>query len=132
MIVEDFDGTSTIDCDDELLARLRSVRRGSFGAFILSHAADGASLWVHLNGHVAYIHYFPPGARSHAGFQPLDGPFTSTSPDEEIRFVQVDGSEADGFSMAPEFLVPANVAYAVVREFLWNSALPDSIVWQEL
>ena len=42
MRVEDFDGTCHIDRDDELVARLRSVRRGSFGAFILSHAADGA------------------------------------------------------------------------------------------
>jgi hypothetical protein len=58
---------------------------------------------------------------------------TDSSPDEEVRFLlQVDGSEADGFSMAPEFLVPADVAYAVAREFLRDPALPASIVWQEL
>ena len=49
MEVLDFDGACRVERDDELLARLRSVRRGADGAFILDHGG-GESLWVHITG----------------------------------------------------------------------------------
>ena len=48
----DFDGSCRVDRDDELLARLRSVRRRADGAFILHHGG-AESLWVHVNGETA-------------------------------------------------------------------------------
>jgi hypothetical protein len=41
MEVHDFDGACRVERDDELLARLRSVRRGADGSFILDHGAGG-------------------------------------------------------------------------------------------
>ena len=43
MEVLDFDGACRVERDDELLARLRSVRRGADGAFILDHGGVGRS-----------------------------------------------------------------------------------------
>jgi hypothetical protein len=58
MEVHDFDGSCRVDRDDELLARLRSVLRGTDGAFILDHGGAG-SLWVHINGNAAFLWFCP-------------------------------------------------------------------------
>ncbi len=130
MVVEDFDGTFSTDCEAELDARLRSVRRGEFGAFILTHNRKGASLWIHLNGDVAYLHYFPDGEGKHPGYQVAA--LSSAEHDEPVRLLQVYGGKADGFAMPPELLVPAEVAYQAAREFLRSPSLPLSIRWHEL
>jgi hypothetical protein len=50
---------------DELLARLRSVRRGDDGAFILDHG-QGGSLWVHISD-VAFLWFCPDRDGKHPG-----------------------------------------------------------------
>jgi integrase len=52
--VHGFDVACRVEHDDKLLARLRLVRRGDEGAFILDHE-EGGSLWVHVNGDVAFL-----------------------------------------------------------------------------
>lgn len=52
MNVLDFDGTCEVESDQGLLDRLRPVRRGARGAFILDHGWD-ESLWLHINGDAA-------------------------------------------------------------------------------
>jgi hypothetical protein len=64
--VLDFDGAFRVERDDELLARLRSVRRGADGAFILDHGGDG-SLWVHINGTLRSSGSAPTGTAATRG-----------------------------------------------------------------
>jgi len=65
--VLDFDGACRVERDDELLARLQSVRRGADGAFILDRGGGG-SLWVHINGDVAFLWFCPDRNGRHPGF----------------------------------------------------------------
>ena len=89
MKVLDFDGTCRVERDDELLARLRSVRRGADGAFILDHGR-GESLWVHINGNAAFLCFFPDRNGGHPGFVP-DGMWPGDRRD--VRFLLVGGDE---------------------------------------
>src|SRR5262245_41344576 len=45
--VTDFDASCVVERDDDLLTRLRTVRRGADGAFVLDHGGP-ESLWVHI------------------------------------------------------------------------------------
>src|SRR5216117_1797895 len=87
----DFDGYCQVERDDELLARLRSVRRDPDGAFILSHGGD-ESLWVHVQGSAAFVCFFPDRDGKHPGFV-TDGMW----PDEQrdVQFLLVNGTQAD-------------------------------------
>src|SRR5262245_1446414 len=87
--VLDFDGACRVERDDELLARLRSVRRGADGAFILDHGGGG-SLWVHINGDVAFLWFCPDRNGSHPGFV-SDGMWSTDRRD--VRFLFVGGGE---------------------------------------
>src|SRR5262245_66651771 len=87
--VLDFDGSNLAERDDELLARLRSVRRGPDGAFVLSHGGD-ESLWVHINGEAAFLCFFPDRNGGHPGFVP-DGMWSGEQ--REVRFLLVSGDE---------------------------------------
>src|SRR5262245_14281004 len=92
MYVHDLDGWAQIDRPEDLLSRLRSVRKGPYGAFILSHDDIGPSLWIHINGNVAYLHFFLESqSTSHPGFQAW-GMFPEGCEDR-VRFVQIDGGE---------------------------------------
>jgi len=67
-VVLDFDGGCRVERDDELLARLRSVLRGTDGSFILDHGGGG-SLWVRMNGEdAAFLLFCPDTDGSHPGF----------------------------------------------------------------
>jgi hypothetical protein len=46
MTLVDFDGTTIVHSEEELLSRLRQRRKGPYGAFILSHDEDGRSLSI--------------------------------------------------------------------------------------
>ena len=128
MYVEDFQGRTRMERLDDLLSRLGSVRKGAYGAFVLSHDEAGPSLWIHINRDVAYVHYFPEDGG--AGLQP-----TGMSPAgcaDEVHFVQTDGGEADSFTMLGEALVEVDAAYAAAGEFLHDPGPPRSITWTAL
>lgn len=133
MEVHDFEGCVGVDSHEDLLHRLRSVRKGRHGAFILSHDSGGEdqpSLWIHINEGVAYLHYLPDGAGLHPGFQPRG--MMPGGGEEAVRFLIVTGTEADAITMPRETLVPVEVAYRAAEEFLHEPALPPSVSWFEL
>ena len=51
-------GRISTDREDVLEHRLRSVRKGDYGVAVLSHNGQ-ASLWIHINKDVAYLHFLP-------------------------------------------------------------------------
>ncbi len=130
MNVWDFDGTVQVDHEADLLNRLRSARQGSFGAFVLSHDDAGPALWGHINGDVAYLHFFPDQSGGHPGFQPVMK--SPPSCGDRVRFLQIDGSEADSFDMPRGTLIDLETAYKAAGEFLRNPSLPTSVNWIEL
>jgi hypothetical protein len=126
--VLDFDGECQIGNDDELLARLRSVRRGADGAFILDHGRD-ESLWVHLNEDAAFLWFCPDKDGRHPGFVP-DGMWSGDHRD--VRFLLVGGSEGDAIRPPWWQLLPVEAAYQAAIEFLHSPSLPLSVTWFEL
>ena len=129
MQIDDFDGNAiTVNTETELLARLRYVRRGRYGAFFLYHAARFPALSVQINGEIAYLHYFP--VETHPGYQPRD--LTPDGCPAEVHFLQPDGSEAESFDMPDYAIVAADAAYVAAIEFFNSRALPPSISWLEL
>jgi Immunity protein Imm1 len=126
--VLDFDGSCLVERDDELLARLRSVRRGPDGAFVLSHGG-AESLWVHINGEAAFLCFFPDRDGGHPGFVP-DGMWSGGQ--REVRFLLVRGDEASAIRVPWGRLVPVDVAYRAAVEFLHSPTLPASVRWFEL
>jgi hypothetical protein len=126
--VLDFDGSCQVERDDELLARLRSVRRGRDGAFILSHDGD-ESLWVHINREAAFLCFFPDRNGGHPGFVP-DGMWSGEQRD--LRFLLVGGDDGSAIWVAWWQLVPVDVAYRAAVEFLHSPSLPPSVTWFEL
>ncbi|MDB5323906.1 MAG: hypothetical protein JWN40_5537 [Phycisphaerales bacterium] len=128
MHIDDFDGRTRVEDPVKLVAHLSVVRKGPYGAFILAHSDDGASLWVHINGDVAYVHFFP--AAGHPGFQPAG--MTSPDCDEDVHFIQTDGGEGGSFDMWRGALVPVDVAYKAASEFLVTRVRPSCIKWTGL
>ncbi len=123
----DFDGCRQVERDHELLARLRSVRRGPDGAFILSHGDE--SLWVHINGNAAFLWFVPDGDGKHSGFVP-DGMWPGEQ--REVRFLQTTGTEADSIIVPWWQLVPVEAAYRAAVEYFHTLARPSSVSWIEL
>jgi hypothetical protein len=128
MQLEDFDGHTAIDTEDVLLTRLRSVRRGVYGAFMLSHADLYPALSVQLNHDFAYLHYFP--GEDHPGYQPRG--MTPNGCTGDYRFLLTNNCEADSFDMPAYTLVSAQAAYAAAIDFFRAPVLPNSVTWFEL
>jgi hypothetical protein len=128
MQIDDFDGHTFINTEDELLARLMSVRRGDYRAFMLSHVDDYPALSVQLNCEIAYLHYFP--AADHPGYHPHG--MTPPGCTGDYHFLQTNNCEADSFDMPDRALVSAETAYAAAVEFLRSRELPESIKWFEV
>jgi hypothetical protein len=87
-------------------------------------------LLIHINNDVAFLYFLPDNNRGHPGFQP-----TGMSPadcPESVHFMQTDGFEEAGISMARDTLVSVDVAYKAATEFLQEPVLPASISWLEL
>jgi hypothetical protein len=124
----DFDGTCRVEDIERLLARLRSVRRGVDGAFILSHDRK-ASLWVHIHEDVAFLCYFPDNEGRHPGFVP-DGMWAGAQ--REVRFRLVGGGESDSISVAWWQLLPVEAAYRAATEYLQSPSRPPSVTWFDL
>jgi hypothetical protein len=124
----DFDGCCEVARDDDLLSRLRSVRHGSDGAFILSHGGE-VSLFVHFHGGAAFLWFVPDRDGTHPGFVP-----EAMWPGErrEVRFLQTSGTQADSILVPWWQLVPEDLAYRAAVEFLHSPTPPSSISWLEL
>jgi len=113
--------------DDELLVRLRSVRRGADGAFILDHGGGGA-LFVHIHGDAAFL-WFQPDTEDHPGFVP-NGMWSGDHHD--VRFLQVNGTESDAIFVPWWQLLPVDAACRAAIEYLHSPTLPTSVTWFEL
>ncbi len=129
MEVEDLAGRVSVDRENELEHRLRSIRKGDYGAAVLSHN-DRLSLCILINNNVAYLHFFPDKTGRHPGYQPTG--MSLEFCDLQVHFLQIDGGEADSINMPCSTLVPVETAYKAAREFLREAALPPSISWIEL
>jgi hypothetical protein len=90
-----FDGCTQVRDEGDLLARLRSDRRGPDGAFVLSHGGD-ESLWVHIHSDAAFLWFLPDRDGKHPGFVP-DGMWASER--SSVRFLQTSGYLADAIEV---------------------------------
>jgi hypothetical protein len=108
------------------------VRRGADGAFVLDHGTRGSgpSLWVHIHGDAAYLHYFADMSGQRAGYAP-DHMWPGERR-ESVQFRLVGGSAADAIQVPWWELVPLEVAYHAAVEFLHSPSLPASVKWMEL
>jgi hypothetical protein len=136
MLLYDLEGETRIGQEAELMHRLGTIKKGEYGAFILSHAKDSASvddgpcMYVHTAGALGYVHFFKGGEERHPGFQPsAHAPITS---EREVRFLQVDGTEADAITVPAEIAISAERARQAALEFFRVPELPASITWFEL
>src|SRR5262245_3944175 len=129
MFVDDFDGGAVVNDVRQLRSRLASVRRGDDGAFILSHDPNGPSLWVHINGDVAHLHYFPPESEVHPGYIPE--PKSGVGHTKDVRFLLVGGDEGSAIWGDAERLVSLETAYAAAADFFLDPGLPKSVSWFE-
>jgi hypothetical protein len=120
--VWDFDGCTHVRDERELLARLRSDRRGPDGACILSHGG-AESLWVHVHGTAAFLD------GKHPGFVP-DGMWPGQR--RGVRFLQTSGFPADAIEVPWWQLLPVEAAYRAAVEFLRSPERPTSVSWFEL
>src|SRR4051794_14337332 len=102
MEVWDFDGCRHLVREDELLALLRSMRRGPDAAFILSHAGNHA-LFVLIHGGAAFLWFQPDQEGKHPGYVP-DGRWTGER--REVQFLQTSGTLADSIRVAWWQLLP--------------------------
>jgi hypothetical protein len=129
MRVDDLEGTAHVECDEELLSRLHRVRKGKYGAFILAHNEVGPLLFVHINGDLAYLHYYDDLSGENAGYQPAG--MTPPGCPESVVFVQTDGGEGSGsaIEMPDSTICSVDVAYRAATEFLHGSPKPSCINW---
>jgi hypothetical protein len=126
--VLDLDGACEVKREDELLTRLRSVRRGVDGAFVFNHGGP-ESLWVHIHGDAAFLCFFPDEDGQHPGFVP-DGMWPGER--QPARFRVVGGTEADSITVPWWQLLPVESAYRAAVEYLHTRSLPCSVSWLEL
>lgn len=127
MTVEDFDGTWPVQDEAELLTRLRTSRRGLDGAFVLGHPGEEGSLYIHINGDIAWVCYIPD---TEAGSEMLvpDGMWTAGK-QSLVRFLMTTGYEGDAIYPPPEQWVPLETVYQAAVEFLHSPHPPQSINW---
>lgn len=130
MNVTDFDGDVAVTNVHELRSRLESVRRGDDGAFILSLRPNGPSLWIHINGNVAHLHYFPLESEANAGYIPE--PESGVGHENDVRFLLVGGDEGSAIWGDAARLVSLETAYAAATDFFFDEGLPKSVSWFEL
>jgi hypothetical protein len=128
MQILDFDGTTDVSDEDALSHRLRSVRHGRYGAFVLSGQNLYPCLFIHFNDELAYLSYFP--SDRHPGFVP-NGPPPVGCPDS-VHFLQVDGSEADSIDVLASAVVTFGAACSAACEFLRLPTRPPTICTFEL
>ena len=128
MEVWGFDGCDQAHDVNDLLALLRSDRRGPDGAFVLSHGGD-ESLWVHVHGDTAFLWFLPGRDGKHPGFVP-DGMWAGER--SSVRFLLTTGFPADAIEVPWWQLVPVEAAYRAATEYLRSPGRPSSMSWFEL
>jgi hypothetical protein len=116
--------------EDELLRRLRTVRKGERGAFILAYDGAGPLLFVHISGGLAYVHYFDDLSGENAGCQPTG--MTPPCCPEKVQFLMTDGSEGSAIEMPDSTVCSVDLAYRAASEFFRDPAKPPSIDWLAL
>lgn len=129
MLLTDFEGEHHIISEDTLLQRLRTVRSGIYGAFILEHDIDGSKLWVHFNKDIACLHFFPED--EFAGVLTATGK-TPQGLEGRLHFLQVNNSEADSFDLDSCATMNADDAYAAAKEYYYTREAPSAMDWIEL
>jgi hypothetical protein len=132
MQIHDLEGTISDASETDLLSRLRNVRKGKYGAFILEHDEVGPSLFVHINGELAYLHYFPDNSGQSAGCQSTG--MTPPGCPETVLFVQTDGSEGSGsaIEVLDYNVCTVDVAYQAAGEFYREPRLPRCVEWEAI
>ena len=131
MQVDDFHATGTHVNRTELEDRIKSIRHGKYGAFIIYKSDYGPQLFINVNSDLAYIHYFDDSSGANAGYQP-DRSGQSDMPRMTIDFIQVDKDVANGFSMPMQCIVPLSDAIAAALEFFDVYKRPSCINWLQL
>ena len=130
MLIADFNGQHKVETLDQMLNSLRTIRKDGYGAFILAHDSDGPMLWIHINGVLAYVHFFPDGHGNHPGSQPWG--MTPVDCPESVRFYLTDGTEGGSIDVRDCEICSTNDAYAAAADFYSASVQPKSIKWTEL
>jgi Immunity protein Imm1 len=130
MTVEGIDSIVRVEGVDDLRRHLKQVRRGLCGVFILTRDRSRASLWLHINDQIAYLHFLPDEHGRHAGFQPTN--MTPADCPESVRFLLPGGADSDAIDLPRSTLVAVDVAYVAAEEYFQADALPPSIQWLEL
>lgn len=117
--------------DAEQLCQL--LTRPGERAFVIHSEGQGAELWLHLSGEVAYLHYFPSSDGAHPGFQPssVARPEHHSLPDT-VTFPQIGGSQADRIEVPKEVTISVSQAIAAATQFLDRQELPTELQWSEL
>jgi hypothetical protein len=126
--VTDFDGWCVVEGDDDLLARLRSVRRGADGAFVLDHGGP-ESLWVHVNGDAAFVWFNPGQGENRAGAVP-DGMWPGEQ--REVCFRLVSEFAGDTITVPWWQLLRVEAMYRAALDYLHSRSRPASVSWFEL
>jgi hypothetical protein len=135
MMVNSCDGEARVRSQKDLVRRLKSNRKGDYGAFILSHGKVGPSLWIHIRKELACLHYFPdPDYLIHAGYHPTG--MTPAGCKRKVRFrvlpSRIEDFGGAYFTESPESLVSLSDAVIAAKEFFKDARLPASIQWLEL
>ncbi|HEX8914860.1 MAG TPA: Imm1 family immunity protein [Humisphaera sp.] len=130
MKLADYNGEHALPDAAAALERIRTVRIGTHGWFRLWHAEEGPALELMVNGHWAYVYYFPDLIGDHAGFQsvgmaPPDAP-------AELDVWQSDATPAGGFLIDRAHLVTLEAACTAAEEFFRSREKPTSVQWMEL
>lgn len=134
MIVADFEGETIVRSQKALEARLISIRRGSYGAFVLMHEKGGPSLSIQINKTVAYLHFFPkPDYLQHAGYYAIGTPLPDLKRDVRFRVLpQWVEQVGDAHLVIPhDRLVSVPAAVVAAKQFFKSSQRPDCVTWQE-
>ena len=118
-----------------LLLRLSIVRRGRFGAFILSTSCDAdiaPQLWIQISGAYAYVHFFTDVSGADPGYQAC-GMQGADCPDE-VRFIQIGEAEDSLGNTMPDYtLCPLEDSYQAALDFFRHpEAMPSRINWVPL
>ena len=128
MKIHDLYGSFETDDASRLADRLRTIRRGQYGAFHIARDDDMPYISAHFNSDIAYVHYF--GIDGHPGFQPTD--MTPNGCPDDVHFLNTDGSGGGAFDMPAFTLVDAETAIHAILEFATSGDMPQSIQWFEL
>jgi hypothetical protein len=126
--VEDFTGcheAADITGLEELLRRRDQAGHNSFWISHEGHRYPSLSLLV--SGYLATLHYFPK--ESHPGFVPAGNIAGLKSGDMATFYIDKGGEQVEILNTA---VVPAEVGFAVAKEFFFHEALPNRIMWNEL